>query len=256
MDRNRRIGVGHLGVQGYWAKQGVKYSELASDPHAEYVLRRLSRIVRDEARKYAFKLRIPEPVKVTTVAPTGTIAKLPGVTEGIHPVYARWFERRIRFSLRDPAQKQSVEDFRAQGFTVEQDVYDNSGQTAVVVFPTEDILVAQVRELGLPEDVVQSADELTIHDLLGVQRLYQKHYADNAVSFTCNIAEGSVSYIQLAAILAEYLPDLKGTTIMVDASRPQAPYKRITHDEFLAAVATRIEDSTSEECSSGSCPVR
>lgn len=250
----RRIGVGHLGVQGYWAKKGVKYSDIPR--HAASELNLLYKIVREEARAYAFQLRIPEPVKVTTVAPTGTIAKLPGVSEGIHPIYARHFERRVRFSLRDPNQVTQVREAEMQGFKVETDVYDQSGQTAVVVYPTEDILVAQVRELGLPDNVVQSADELSVEDMLSVQRLYQRHWADNAVSYTCNIPEGSVTPEELSSILSKFLPDLKGTTLMVDASRPQAPYTRITHEEYLTATATKVEDSTDESCASGACPIR
>ncbi|MFE2098933.1 hypothetical protein [Streptomyces sp. NPDC059468] len=76
-------------------------------------------MVREEAREYAFQLRVPEPVQVTTVAPTGSIAKLPGVSEGIHPIYARFFKRRVRFSMPDPAQAKTVEDAVLQGYEVE-----------------------------------------------------------------------------------------------------------------------------------------
>jgi ribonucleotide reductase alpha subunit len=254
--RNRRIGVGHLGVQGYWAKRGVQYSAIASHPYAGKDLEILYKMVRQEARDYAFQLRIPEPVKVTTVAPTGTIAKLPGVSEGIHPIYARYFERRVRFSKRDPEQRAQIEKFEEQGFLVEEDVYDKSGKTAVVVFPTQDPLVVQVKAMGLPESVVQSADELSVTQMLGVQRLYQKHWADNAVSYTVNIAPYIINASGLADILEEYLPDLKGTTLMVDASRPQAPYTRITKAEFDSAMAKTIEDSIDESCAQGACPVR
>lgn len=251
---NRRIGVGHLGVQGYWAKQGVKYSDIPE--HAPGELRYLYKIVRQEAREYAFQLRIPEPVKVTAIAPTGSVAKLPGVSEGIHPVYARYYERRIRFSKRDEAQFQTVTEAMSKGFTVEDDVYDKSGMTAVVVYPTEDILLSQVRALGIPDDVVQSADELLVEEMLAVQAAYQECYADNAVSYTVNIPEGRLWARDLAVLLAEYLPVLKGTTVMVDSTREQAPYTRISRGQYESAVATVQEDSTSEECKRGVCPVR
>jgi adenosylcobalamin-dependent ribonucleoside-triphosphate reductase len=252
--RNRRIGVGHLGVQGYWAKRGTKYSEIPQEAPGQ--LRRLYRIVRQEAREYAFQLRIPEPVKVTTVAPTGSVAKLPGVSEGIHPIFARWFERRVRFSKRDERQFQTVMEAMAKGFEVEDDQYDASGMTAVVVYPTEDILLSQVRSLGLPDEVVQSQDELLVYEMLEVQKCYQENWADNAVSYTLNIPEGSCSEAGLSVALAKYLPSLKGTTVMVDASRPQAPYTRITREQYESSIATTIEDSTDEECRSGACPIR
>jgi len=252
--KNRRIGVGHLGVQGYWAKKGVRYSDIASE--APGFLQRLYHVVRTEARDYAFQLRIPEPVKVTTVAPTGSVAKLPGVSEGIHPVYSRHFERRVRFSMRDEAQFETVAQAMAKGFEVEDDQYDSTGMTKIVVYPTEDILLSQVRYLGFDDSVVQSADELTVRQMLSVQRVYQKFWADNAVSYTVNIPEGKVTEQELAVILAEFLPDLKGTTVMVDASRPQAPYTRITREQYESAVATTVEDSTDEACRNGACPVR
>lgn len=254
--RNRRIGVGHLGVQGFWAKLGVKYSEIPWGAGNHSMLPKLYGIVRQEARDYAFELRIPEPVKVTAVAPTGTIAKLPGVSEGIHPIYARYFERRIRFSWRDLSQANEVHRLEREGFKVEQDVYDESGKTAVVVFPTEDILVQQVRELGWPDYVVQAADEIGIEAMLKVQRIYQDLWSDNAVSYTVNIPAGTVSAKELARLLEVYLPYLKGTTVMVDESRPQAPYTRITKAEYDIATAKTVEDSTDENCASGACPIR
>lgn len=254
LDRNRRIGVGHLGVQGYWAKNGVPYSEIPF--YAPVMLKDLYREVRFEARRYAFELRIPEPVKVTDVAPTGSVAKLPGATEGIGALHSKWFEQRIRFSMRNPQEADTVLEAMEAGLRVETDQYDASGQTAIVVYPTENILVRQVRELGIDESVVQSADELTLRDMLGVQACYQQHWADNAVSYTCNISEGSVSQQELEEILSEFLPVLKGTTIMVDASRPQAPYTRITKEEFEAATTKSTADGINENCASGACPVR
>ena len=256
LTRNRRVGVGHFGVQGFWAKRGFKYSEIATVSDAAVELQLLYKTVRREARDYAFELRIPEPVKVTAIAPTGTIAKLPGVTEGIHPIYARYFERRVRFSMRDRSQWKQVEEYKSQGFAVETDVYDASGQTVVVVFPTEDILMQQVRELGLPGDIVESADEIHAADMLKMQALYQEHWADNAVSYTVNVPKDAYAPEGIEKLLAEYLPRLKGTTIMVDESRPQAPYTRITQEQYTVAAAKTVEDSTDENCQSGACPVR
>jgi ribonucleoside-triphosphate reductase (thioredoxin) len=251
---NRRIGVGHLGVQGFWAKNGVKYSDIPMRAPAQ--LKHLYSVVRAEARDYAFKLRIAEPVKVTALAPTGSVSKLAGATESAQAIHSRYFEQRIRFSKRDEAQFATVMQAMSKGFTVEDDIYDQSGMTAVVVYPTENLLLSQVRQLGLPEDVVQSQDELTVAEMLAVQETYQRHYADNAVSYTVNIQEGSVSEEELAYALQKYLPNLKGTTVMVDASRPQSPYTRITKEQYESAVAVTIADDTDEECKQGSCPVR
>lgn len=261
-DKNRRIGVGHFGVQGFFAKAyELKYSEIAKQPDngllaPQGLLRRLHHTVRSTASEYAFQLRIPSPVKVTTVAPTGTIAKLPGVSEGIHPIYARYFEQRVRFSLRDEREFEQVLDYKAQGFKVEDDVYDKSGMTAVVVFPTENLLVSQVRDLGLDVDLVESAEQISVEDMLGLQAFYQEYWADNAISYTVNVPDGTVTPDELGALLKEYLPRLKGTTIMVDASREQAPYTRISEAEYTVAQAKRQADALDLECATGACPIK
>ncbi|AWY07614.1 ribonucleotide reductase [Streptomyces phage Yosif] len=251
---NRRIGVGHLGVQGFLAKHGIRYSR-APYTWMPDLLESLYEVVRETARGYAFDLRIPEPVKVTTVAPTGTIAKMPGVTEGIHPIYGRTFLRRVRFSYSDADQAAQVDRFFSQGFAVDACVYDPSGNTMVVTFPTKDKLVAEVEAMGYEAELVESADELTLDQMLGFQAMYQKHYADNAVSFTANVPEG-LDLEQTMDVIESWLPDLKGTTIMVDGTREQAPYERISAEEFEQYEQTRVEDSVDEECSTGACPVR
>ena len=101
-------------------------------------------------------------------------------------------------------------------------------------------------------------DELDLDDLLGTQAFLQEFWSDNAVSFTCNI-DPDMSPFELEQALIQYLPQLKGTTIFPDLSRPQSPFERIpdgvyevigevmgAHDEVGQAI---------EDCI-GACPVR
>jgi ribonucleoside-triphosphate reductase len=256
MHTERRIGVGHLGVQGFLAKQGIRYSDAPHRYDVRNLLNDLYDVVRDEAREYAFALRVPEPVKVSTVAPTGSIAKMPGVTEGIHTIYARFFKRRVRFSMVDPAQVKTVEDALRQGYEVEKCIYDQSGNTMVVTYPTKEKLVAEVEALGYDPAIVESADEIELNAMLAFQAMYQSEYADNAVSFTVNFPEGKYEVDEAAAIIQSWLSDLKGTTLMPDGTRAQAPYERITAEEFAQYAVTSVEDSTDEDCATGACPVR
>jgi adenosylcobalamin-dependent ribonucleoside-triphosphate reductase len=254
--RNRRIGVGHFGVQGFLAKLGVRYSSAPDNYKFMRALEWMRSAVNDAAEEYAHELRIPVPVKTTTVAPTGTIAKMPGATEGIHPIYARHFIRRVRFSIVDERQAANVEEFRALGHVVEQDVYDLSGNTVVVEFPTKEKLVAEVEAMGYSGDLVESADEIPFADMLRFQEMYQTHYANNAVSFTVNIAPGSISLADAMATLRSFLPTLKGTTVFPDLTRPQSPYERITEAEYEAAEQRSVDASYDEACASGACPVK
>jgi ribonucleoside-triphosphate reductase (thioredoxin) len=126
----------------------------------------------------------------------------------------------------------------------------------VVAFPTKEKLVAEVEELGFDPAIVESADEIDLHTMLAFQAMYQAEYADNAVSFTVNFPEGKLSVDEAADIIKGWLPDLKGTTLMPDGTREQAPYERITAEEFDSYDLTSIEDSTDEDCATGACPVR
>lgn len=254
VNKNRRIGVGHFGVQGFLNKLGIKFSQAAKHDFFPGLLRELYTVVRQESRDYAFQLRIAEPVKVTTVAPTGSIAKLVGASEGIHPIYAKYFIRRIRFSTINHPEK--IAELIDQGYEHEPCQY--AANTEVFSFPTMEKLVQEVTELGWNADkVVESADEISLEDMLDFQAMYQIHYVDNAVSFTVNVPENKYSVEETMATLLRYLPVLKGTTIMVDGTRPQAPYQRISkmHYNYLSGPKS-VEDSTDENCANGSCPVR
>ncbi|MFD3464831.1 ribonucleoside-triphosphate reductase, adenosylcobalamin-dependent [Streptomyces sp. NPDC058682] len=254
--RNRRVGVGHFGVQGYLVKQGIRYSKAPSFFRVPFELRIMHNEVKAAAVEFAHDLRIPVPVKMTTVAPTGTIAKMPGATEGIHPIYARHFIRRVRFSLVDPVQAERVNAFYGQGHNVETDLYDQSGNTVVVEFPTKEKLVEEVEAMGLPASLVESADEISFADMLAFQAMYQRNYADNAVSFTVNVLPGSVEQAEAEETLARFLPVLKGTTVFPDLTRPQSPYERITATEYEDAAAKSVDASYDEACASGACPVK
>jgi ribonucleoside-triphosphate reductase len=254
MRRERRIGVGHFGVQGHLNLRGIRYTEAPHNSRFAFDLENLYDTVREEAREYAFQLRIPEPIKVTTVAPTGSIAKLPGVPEGDQAIYGRYFKRRIRFSNVDPDQMAQVEKYFAQGYEVEDDIY--AANTSVVTIPTKDTLLAEMEARGLNPDIVESQDQISLEESIAFQAMYQTCYADNAISHTVNIPEGSVTADELKAVLIKYLPRLKGTTIMVDSSRPQSPYERITKEEYEEATAKAVSDSIDEECATGACPIR
>ncbi|SIC88518.1 ribonucleoside-triphosphate reductase, adenosylcobalamin-dependent [Mycobacteroides abscessus] len=256
LDRNRRIGVGHLGVASYLAMTGRKYSDAPADPEFKAKLRSWAAAVDDEAVKFCHQLRIPVPVKKRTVAPTGTIAKMPGVSEGIHPIFSRYFNRRIRFNIRGDDLAQ-VDELREQGFHVEDDLY--APDTLVVTIPTKDSLVAAVEAIHGPEraeELVQSADELSLNELLAFQAMYQTCWADNAVSFTANVDPDKYTAKDVSDQLVRFAGLIKGATVFPESSMPQSPYERITKEEYEASQAKSVSDGVDEECSNGSCPIR
>lgn len=252
--RYRRIGVGHLGFADYLAKQGILYSQCSDDWTVEDDLRRFANVVDEAAREYANVMRIPTPIKTRVVAPTGTISKVAGASgEGIHAPFATYFLRRIRFSMLEPEEVKQVEEYKAKGYKVEPCMY--AANTMVVEIPTKDPLVDEV----LDPSYVEHAGQLTLEQMLDVQALYQRVWADQAVSYTASVDPAKYDQEDVMRVLLDFMPHLKGSTIFPELSRAQAPYERITREEYLElATALGIETSDTsydEICASGACPV-
>ncbi len=252
VDQNRRIGVGLFGFQEWVIKRfNVRYSDAHKHEGIATELKRMYDVVRAEAEDYAAELGIPVPIKVTTVAPTGTIAKMPGATEGIHPIYAKHFIRRVRFSADDPVLARVPKSVR-----VVDDIY--SANTKVAEYWCEDQIYQSV-----PADLhhlIESVDEISLDDLFAVQAMVQYNWADNAVSFTANFPDiDGYTIDELRQTIFYWIKNVKGLTVMPDGSRPQAPYERITEAEYRAGVpndAETLYSASQDECATGACPVK
>lgn len=261
VNRNRRIGVGHFGFADYVARQGIKYSESWRDRRLGEDLSILKGVVRKTAIDYAHQLRIPVPVKTTTVAPTGTISKLPGVSgEGIHPAFARYYIQRIRFSTVDPAQNERLAKYHQDGFTVVPD--PRVPNTMIVEIPMKSSLLELLEESGISEDMLETANEISLDDMLGVQDMYQTYWADNAVSFTVNFDPKLHTQETIASALYRRLGALKGTTLFPERGYELPPYERIEKATFVAlrgsqaGQMTLLGDGVDMDCATGACPVR
>ena len=254
LDRNRRIGVGHLGVASFLAMTGRKFSQAAGSPEFPQFLVQLAQQVDFSSREICHELRIPVPVKSRTIAPTGTVAKLAGVSEGIHPIFSKYFWRRIRFNKLSDAE--ALAGLVSEGYAVEDDLF--APNTSVVTIPTKDTLVQEVvSRFGFSgEDLVEAADDLTLKQLLGFQSMYQTYWADNAVSFTANVDPDKYTAEFVADTLRQFSGLIKGSTIFPEASFPQAPYERITKQQYEAAAVKAVSDGVDEECANGACPIK
>ena len=243
--RNRRIGVGFFGFHDWAALLGVRFEDIPRSPELRRRLVEYREAVREAADTYADALGVPRPVKVTTVAPTGSIAKLPGVSEGIQPPFARYFVRRVRYAASDPKLMELGH--------LHQEPCLYSKDTTVVSFMSHDPITERVAD-GL----IQQSDEVSLEGYLEVQELVQRLYADNAVSITANFERTETSPDALSAALRRWLPSLKGFTAMPEDGRPQSPYERLTADEYGLALdgGQTFAFQALEDCSSGACPIR
>ena len=90
-EKNRRLGLGLMGVHEWLLKRGYKY-EVVSE------LKQWLSVYRDisdgTSTKYASSLGVSAPVANRAIAPTGSIGILAGTTTGAEPIFAPAFKRR------------------------------------------------------------------------------------------------------------------------------------------------------------------
>ena len=211
--------------------------------------------LRDFDKKYSAEHNIPESVRLTTVQPSGTLSLLPGVTPGVHPAYARYYIRRVRFGSMDPL----VDACRKRGYKVVPDIGIDGREDhtrLVVEFPCES-----------PENAVLAKDMTAVEQLEWVKDMQQK-WADNAVSVTVYYRKEELSLIK-DWLKANYDESIKSVSFLLhsDHNFPLPPYEEISKEEYekmlvkidlltpiMSAVADDLMDDPS--CATGACPIR
>ena len=253
VSRNRRIGVGFFGFQDWLVKQGIKYSECYNEPSIRKMLRSFYDAVREEGIAYAHLLRIPAPIKFTTIAPTGTTAKLAGTAEGCQAIIAPYFEQRMRTQIGSETLKQA----EAEGHDIEECINPEEGRnTRIIKYVCKHPLVDKVVALGIDEEVVEGQDDISVYDTLAVQSMLQEVWSDNAISLTVNLKNDTTKK-ELYHTLIKFLPRLKGTTVLVGVGdRPQPPYTQITAKEYNEYHGIKVSRQGIQDCKGNSCPIR
>jgi hypothetical protein len=197
----------------------------------------------------------PTSVRLTTIQPSGTLSLLPGVTPGIHPAFAKYYIRRVRFGSADPL----VEACRRRGYKVVWDVGLDGREDHtryVVEFPCRS-----------PENSVLASEMTAIQQLEWVKKM-QTLWADNAVSVTVYYRKEELP--EMKKWLAEnYDNSVKSVSFLLHANHnfPLPPYEEITEDEYNKifkeinfsvplSVGLTVDELTFDECSTGSCPIK
>ena len=96
-EKNRRLGLGLMGVHEWLIKNGSKYEVT---PELRNWLAVYQQVSDYTSRSFADHLSISRPVANRAIAPTGTIGILAGTTTGIEPLFAVAYKRRDRKSTR------------------------------------------------------------------------------------------------------------------------------------------------------------
>lgn len=271
VERNRRIGVGFFGYHNWLARLGIKYSDAPRKTEIKSFFSKTKALITATVQEYAKQLRIPESIKKTTVAPTGSIAQLTGHSTGCQPAFSKRYIRRIRYNT--AKDKVLLDEIKLSGSNRIVDDPE-SANTSVVEFFYRDPIYDETKEYFTKnrdkypeiEEITEYLDELiedsmdvSMEDYLETQAMLQAEYVDNSISITINIDPASYPKEQVMSTLRHYLPRIKGLTLFPIKSRPLQPYDRLTREQYEALMndGFSIESGVAEQsCSIAGCPIK
>ncbi len=210
--KNRRLGLGLLGLHEWLLKHGKKYGP---DPELERYLQ-IYATSTEVAAGIADQWGLSRPLKTRAIAPTGTIGIVAETTTGIEPIFCVAYKRRY-----------------LKGHVVNYQY---------VVDPC----AARLIDSGIKPDAIEDAYTLAenVEGRVAFQAWVQR-YVDHAISSTINLpAWGSElnnqSKVQsFGTMLMKYLPQLRGVTCYPDGARggqPLSPVKYSTAMKHLGEV--------------------
>ena len=257
--RSRRIGLGVTGLHYFLLKAGYKYGSEAS---LEF-LDRLFATIRNEAYKASAHLakekgsfaaynwsklkhekyfktlpsRIRTSIKTNglrnavmlTVAPTGTISMVLGVSTGIEPIFSPVYRRRWRAT---------TDDIWNESFVV-------------------DALFNKLYKEGRSVEHFVGAYDVTPEEHIRVQAVVQS-YIDSAVSKTCNLPKEYKATSDVKEFLAEQSSELKGFTFYRAGSRDNEPleivdWKTVDLEELIGDGEYEERSDGIDNCKNGVC---
>lgn len=238
--KNMRMGIG---VTGYLQSTEEQKSWLSENYEQ----------LREYDKLYSKQHGFPASIKLTTNKPSGTLSLLPGVTPGVHPGYAKYMIRRVRFASNSPI----VDVVRAHGYKVEYvRNFDGSDDrnTVVAEFP-----------MAYPDGTVLEKDMDAIMQLETIKRL-QTEWSDNSVSCTVYYKKEELPAIR-KYLEDNYNKSIKTVSFLLHSGHgfDQAPLEEITKEQYEQLVANTktitsfdnfIDFDDSLECEGGVCPIR
>jgi ribonucleotide reductase alpha subunit len=204
-EKNRRLGIGLMGVHEWLLRRGYKYEVV---PELKQWLEVYKNESKRSADELADKLGISRPVKYRAIAPTGTIGIMAGTTTGIEPLFAVSYKRRY--------------------------LKGKSWRHQFVIDGTSKLLI---EKYGLDHNKIETALDLAKDPERRIKfQADVQDYVDMSISSTINIptwgTEGNnENHVNMfAKTLLHYAPRLRGFTMYPDGSRGGQPLTPVDYE--------------------------
>jgi ribonucleoside-diphosphate reductase alpha chain len=239
---NRKIGLGVMGFADLLIRLGIPYN----DPQALEVAERVMAFIQEKGKKASRELALKRGsfpnfdssilknrwdamrnATITTIAPTGTLSIIAGVSSGIEPIFALAFARHVLDGKELLEVNPLFETIAKKEEFLSEHLMEEIAQNGHLNHLPE--VPEKFRKLFV------TAHDILPEDHIRMQGAFQK-YTDNAVSKTVNFPhEATVDDVEKVYLLA-YELGCKGVTIYRDRSREkQVLYKGMacTHEDPL-----------------------
>ena len=236
-EKNRRLGLGLMGMHEWLIKRGYKYEVPEELHHWLGVYKGHSDHV---SSVYSGSLGISRPVANRAIAPTGSIGILAGTSTGVEPIFAVSYKRRY---------------LKGQNRWHYQYVVDSAAQEIMDIYGTDPSKIESA--IDLAEDYERRMSfQADVQD-----------YVDMSISSTINLPQwGSKlnnedTVEKFTNTLASYAHRLRGFTVYPDGCRGGQPLSSVPYSEAVDKLGTEFEESveTHDICEisgqGGSCGV-
>lgn len=193
--------------------------------------KKLRRVSREEADKYADDLEVNRPMFTTAVKPEGTLSQVAGgVTSGLHWAHSPYFIRRVRISSSDPLAKVA----RELGWTVHAEVgtegfYDMDELSKESVMEKASTLVVDFPQKS---DAELTKDDVSVKDQFENYFSFQDVYTDMNTSNTITVKPGE--WEEAEEQVYSNWDNFVGVSFLAHdgGSYMLAPYEAITEEEY------------------------
>lgn len=223
-EKNRRLGLGLMGVHEWLLKRGYRYEVVPELHEWLKVYQEYSKIGADEL---ADELSINRPVAYRAIAPTGSIGILAGTSTGIEPLYAVAYKRRYLKGNKE-WHYQYVIDGTSKVLIDKYRINPNDIETAI------DLSNDYERRIKFQADI--------------------QDYVDMSISSTINIPKwgsetnNETKVLEFAKVLAKYSCRLRGFTCYPDGSRGGQPLTSVSYDEAKSHEGLEFKEEFHDIC--------